>query len=413
MDIVDDKILRLIIKSMKGKVLFFFLFFLGNGLFVVAQLPNDEDKSVVIGTSFFVSEGTDVTLPGGLKVNSLDVFHNEGTVCFKNQNSGFVRLPSGDFGDGEFMFKGSANIELNVIGDEDESKIQLANLKMDMPTGSLSLKGNLSISGVLDLKKGIVNVDQNGSLLIGNTSTDAILFNDSPLNQSYVNGYLSRKVSAGKKYYYPVGNARYYHPFTLDKPSKDDVISVSFDENVPKEIGDNDPEQATAIGLIKSYGWRVESNLNQLNKFFSGLSLYNTSLEGNANLIDIYHFSDADSKGMIVPSKLDASILMESELNASGLLAFSQSVNTDKFLNFIYVNGDNKTNFEIPYLDDYTNVSLKMYNHLGSLIFKNAHYSNDLDVRNFSDGTYFYELMLEKEGKQSVVRKFIEIAHEK
>jgi len=398
---------------MKGKVLFLFLFFLGNGLFAVAQLPDGEDKSVVIGTSFFVSGGTDVTLPGGLKVNSLDAFHNAGKVCFTNQSNGFVTLPSGDFGAGEFIFKGSANMELNMSGDESESKIQLANLRMNMPTGLLSLKGNLFISGVLNLEKGIINVDQTGSLLIGNTSTDAVLYNDSPSNQSYVNGYLSRKITAGKKYFYPVGSTGFFHPFIIDKSSKDDIISVSFDESVPDEIGNNDPDQTTALGVIKSYGWRVESNLNQFNKFSSGLSLYNTSLEGNANLLDIYHFSEADSKGMIVPSTLNASILKESELHSSGLLAFSQSVSTDKFLNFIYVKGDNKTNFEVPYLSDYTNVSLKIYNHLGSLVFRNENYSNDLDLRSFSDGTYFYELMLEKEGKQSVVRKFLEIAHEK
>lgn len=394
---------------MKSKVLLFFLslLFPGEILVAIENSPEGEDRSLLVETSMFVPKGTEMTLSGGLTVNYSDLFQNSGRVYFKNISNDYIVLPSGNIGSGEFILNGTRNIEINTRGGD----VQVGNLNMDMSGGMLSLKGNLSISGLLKLQKGIIDVGEGSSLLIDNSSPEAISFNDSPLNKSYIKGFLSRQISSGNKYFYPVGDGDYYHPFTIDKSLKKDVISVSFDGSVPNEISTND--QGAAMGLIESYGWRVESNLNQRNTFIPGLSLYNTSLEENASLLDIYHFSEVDLKGVIAPSKLNGSFLIEGGLNTSGLFAFSRSINTNEFLNFIYVKGDNKTNFEIPYSGDYTNISLKMYNHLGSLIFKNEHYANDLDLRDFSDGTYFYELILEKEGKQSVVRKFIEIAHEK
>ena len=394
---------------MKSKVLFLFLSLLFPGEILVAfeSSPKGEDRSLLVETSMFVSKGTEMTLSGGLTVNYSDLFHNSGSVYFKNISNTYIVLPSGNIGSGEFILNGTRNIELNTRGGD----VRVGNLNMDMSGGMLLLKGHLSISGLLKLQNGIIDVGESSSLLIDNSSPEAISFNDSPLNKSYIKGFLSRQISSGNKYFYPVGDGDYYHPFTIDKASKNDVIHVSFDENVPREIRNND--QGTPTGLIESYGWRVESNLNQPNKFIPGLSLYNTSLEENGSLLDIYHLSEVELKGAIVPGKLNGSFLIEEGLNTNGLFAFSRSINTNEFLNFIYVKGDNKTNFEIPYSDDYSNISLKMYNHLGILIYKNEHYANELDVRDFSDGTYFYELILDKEAKQSIVRKFIEIAHEK
>jgi hypothetical protein len=82
-------------------------------------------------------------------------------------------------------------------------------------------------------------------------------------------------------------------------------------------------------------------------------------------------------------------------------------------INFIYVGADNQTKFEVPSSGDFSNIRLNVYNRLGGLVFKGDHYGSEFDARDYPDGTYFYELTLEKDNKRSFIRNFIEIKHEK
>lgn len=375
-------------------------------LFVIGHELEGEDVSVVVETSMFVPNGTDMTLSGGLKINYSNTFRNTGKVYVKNQNHGYIVLSSGDLGFGEFIFQGSNNIEIKINGDN----ATIGKIKMDMPQGMLTINGNLSVFDLLDLQRGIIDVAESSSLFIDNSSPDAISFRDTPLNKAYVKGFLSRKITAGKKYLFPVGDAKYYHPFMIDKPLNDDVLSISFDENVPEEVNSYIPNQD--LMLSKSFGWRVESDMNQRNTFLTGLSLFNTSFDERIDLLDVYHFSLSESKGSVGSGKTVSSYFTGTDFNSPGLYAFSQDIQ-DKLVNFIYVKEGNKTSFEIPSSNEYSNINLKIYNHLGSLIYKNECYRNDLNVRDFPDGTYFYELIIDKDEKQSVIRKFLEVVHEK
>lgn len=97
---------------------------------------------------------------------------------------------------------------------------------------------------------------------------------------------------------------------------------------------------------------------------------------------------------------------------SSGLYAFSNLLDFE-LVNFIYVGVDNKTTFDIPGHSKYSNIRLSVFNHLGSMIFKSDHYYNEFDARNFPNGTYFYDLELEKNNKSTKFRNFIDIQHEK
>lgn len=375
------------------------------GIDLESQLDG-EDKSVIIGTSFFISQGGDVTIPGNLDVQYSNVLLNSGRLIFNNTAQSKIVLPSGDFGSGEFVFAGSNDYELNIP----VSQARFGILKMDMPGGRVNLRGELAIAGNLNLNSGVVNVDKDGLLLIDNVLPESVSFNDSPVNKGYVAGFLTRKVSAGEKYIFPVGDVVSFHPFLIDRPEKDDVVSIAFDKSVPDEIHSYGPAQDAEIE--NSFGWRVHSYLDGQNTFRPGLSFHNTALEPLASQLEIYHLSEADLTASVTSGLSDASYLVGKDAKAYGLYAFNSLLDR-KLVNFIYVGDGNITTLVVPDQGRYSNIRLSVFNQLGNVVFKSDHYSSEFDARNFPDGTYFYELVLEKENTQSIIRNFIDIQHGK
>ena len=396
------------LKVVKRTILFFvFIIFLsGKSVFAagVASPPDGEDKSVVIETSFFSS--ADLTIPGNLDIRYSGIFQNSGILYFTNMIPSQIVLASGNLGAGEFVFAGTADCNLTIPLEQ----ARVGKLKMDMSSGLVNLSGELAIDSKLELNSGIIHVPQNSILRIDNNSPDAVSFNDSPINKGYVSGFLTRNVSEGNKYLFPVGDAASFHPFLMDKPTKDDVISISFDAAVPEEIRSLLP--ASTNEIESSFGWRVESDLAEQNTFNAGLSFLNTPLEIKAPQLEVYSFSNLDLTGFSSVSLKDASYLAGTDLQSSGLYAFINMLDFE-LVNFIYVGTDNKTTFDIPGHSKYSNIRLSVYNHLGSMIFKSDHYYNEFDARNFPNGTYFYELELEKNNTTNKFQNFIDIQHEK
>lgn len=384
----------------------FILVLLGKTAFSVGLglPPVGEDKSVVIETSFFIT--TDITIPGDFDIQHSSVFQNGGRLFFTNTLESKIILSAGDLGAGEFVFSGSKNCELNIPFEQARVGI----LRMNMASGMVNVMGELAIPGKLVLNSGIIDVNQNSLLLIDNDSPDAVTFDDSPINQGYINGFLTRKVSAGKRYLFPVGDAAYFHPLLIDKPVSDDIVSISFDAAVPGEIQSNLPKSENEIE--NSLGWRVKSDLAELNTFLIGLSISNTSFETKASHLEIYGFSDIDLTGSTVASQVQGSYIEGKDYRSSGLYGFGQLLGVE-LVNFIYVGKGNLTTFEIPDQSKYSNISLSVYNQLGKLIFKSDHYSSEFDARNFPNGTYFYELILNESEKRYTLRNFIDIRHEK
>lgn len=393
---------------MKSSLLFFLLplLFLGKISMAVEGPPEGEDNTLRVETSMFIPKGTEMTLSGSLKVPYSGLLSIIGKVNFKNNDNTIISVPSGNIGSGEFNFLGSNTIELEING----NYANIGRIKMGMSQGMLALNGHLSVLDFLDLQSGIIDISNNSSLFIDNFSPNAISFNDTPLNQSYIKGYLTRRISTGKKYLFPVGDDNSYHPFMIDKPLNDDVLSVSFDENVPEDIRSYNLDHD--LMLVKSFGWRVESDLNQKNDFIAGLSLYNIPLGEMNNIQDVYNLSLLEYKGSASTGNTVSSYLIGTHLNSPGLYAFSKSIK-DKIVNFIYIKAGNITTFEIPDFSQYSKISLKLYNHLGSIIYNNENYRNDLDVRDFPEGTYFYEIIIDRDEKQSIIRNYLEIVREK
>ena len=395
---------------------FFFIFAIlisGNVLFGKGVQVKSGDNSVLIKTSFFMSPGMTMLIPGSFGIVDSLVFQNSGSLYFSNTSDSYVKLSSGSLGLGEIIFNGNANYNLSV----DKGRAHISNLKVDLQNAKIDLDGNLSIVDKLNLKSGIINVLGNSHFLIENTAPDAVDFNGSSMNGSYVVGFMSRKIEAGKSYQYPIGDLSGFHPFLIDNPDKDDIIQVEFDRNVPYEC--NNQSTTPQLLIENSIGWRVQSCLSQKNNFFPGLSILNSSLDEKIAQLEIYHVSENEVGGTIIsPVKgnqgnvCDNSYLKGAEKKSYGLLTFVQIFGSD-LVNFLYVGGNNQTNFEIPDQGDFSDIRFYVYNQLGQMVFKGDHYRNQFDARNYPDGTYFYELTLVKENKRSVIRDFIEIKHEK
>lgn len=384
-----------------------------HSLYGIGTSVQDDENSIVIGTSFYIAKGEDVNISVNLEIEDNVIFQNFGRLFFSSSFDSQITLPSGDLVSSEFIFNGSNDYELFITGE----KLLIGKLTMNAQGATVSLNGNLVVKDSLNLESGIIKVNDESQLLVENSAVDAIKFNNSPINQGYVEGFLTRTVLAGKNYIFPLGDAGGYHPFSIDKADNPDIISVAFDSTVPDDCNTYNPNPVRMIENL--IGWRVESESVDRNHFFAGLSIYNSTLADKISQLEIYYLSDLDFKGSITASSrkmlksaTDADFIMTSEMKSYGLYAFSQVFGKD-LINFIYVGADNQTKFEVPSSGDFSNIRLNVYNRLGGLVFKGDHYGSEFDARDYPDGTYFYELTLEKDNKRSFIRNFIEIKHEK
>ncbi len=384
-----------------------------HSLYGIGTSVQDDENSIVIGTSFYIAKGEDVNISVNLEIEDNVIFQNFGRLFFSSSFDSQITLPSGDLVSSEFIFNGSNDYELFITGE----KLLIGKLTMNAQGATVSLNGNLVVKDSLNLESGIIKVNDESQLLVENSAVDAIKFNNSPINQGYVEGFLTRTVLAGKNYIFPLGDAGGYHPFSIDKADNPDIISVAFDSTVPDDCNTYNPNPVRMIENL--IGWRVESESVDRNHFFAGLSIYNSTLADKISQLEIYYLSDLDFNGSITASSrkmlksaTDADFIMTSEMKSYGLYAFSQVFGKD-LINFIYVGADNQTKFEVPSSGDFSNIRLNVYNRLGGLVFKGDHYGSEFDARDYPDGTYFYELTLEKDNKRSFIRNFIEIKHEK
>ena len=190
---------------MKRKVLLFVFTLIigGNSIYGKGVQILSDGNSIAIGTSFFISQGVDLTFSGDLYITDSNLFYNSGRLFFNSANNSSINLPSGDLGTSEITFSGTKNYELTITGEE----LKIGKLKMDLQGSTVSLNGNLVIVSELELVSGILNVPDNSQLFVDNSDPESVIFTNSSLNNSYVSGYLSRKMLADKNYQFPVGDA--------------------------------------------------------------------------------------------------------------------------------------------------------------------------------------------------------------
>ncbi|MDM8162268.1 hypothetical protein QUH73_20815, partial [Labilibaculum sp. K2S] len=181
---------------------------------------------------------------------------NEGQ--FYAEGLELIECEDAKLGSGTFSLHSDYSVDIS--GDF----IQFGVFNLDLPDSKLSINSDCEISDRLFLKSGLVSIEGGHSIFISNTDEDAIIFNNSIDNDSYISGSLKRKIASNGTYYFPVGNESSFHPFCLSDALSEDEISVIFDENVPFNWESSNVNSTLKLedvgGWIVSSDYAIENN---------------------------------------------------------------------------------------------------------------------------------------------------------
>ena len=368
----------------------------------------EENRNIHISTSFNLSAGISVCIPENFYVPNSDQFWNDGTVYFQNNVFSESYLPPGKLGQGTFSFQGAKDFHLNVSSGVANMGSLIINTK-----GLLSLFGDISLSKSLELKSGLVKVDNNSLLLLDNLSDQAIQFDNSLLNRSYVIGRLGRSVVSGMTYYFPVGNDKSFHPLYISEAKNAGILTVNFDGDIPYQWYSVGTDKS--IVMVPEIGWNIESGSQESNEFYTGLSLFDNKSDALTGDLRMFYSSNMDMLSPVIDwnvKRTDAFYLKGPVKKTVGIYALVQDESL-KLPNFFLTGSARSSQFEIPDASKYSKIELTVFNRLGNQIFKSNRYLNEMDTKDYPSGTYFYELVLHEGNDIKTVRNFIEIRHEK
>ncbi len=364
----------------------------------------------VTKTSIKISNDASVVIKGSLKINSNIQFNNSGIIYCTS--GGTLELNSAIQGSGDFY----------LYGDEDYyvsgSSASVSNLYLSRK-GKTYIDNRFLVSNSLHLISGLIDVLEGSELFVENVSADAISYSNDFDSESYVIGTISRDVHPSNTYFFPVGDNNGIHPLYIESCSMLDKISVSYFPNI-ETIWE---AAQTKVSLTSPGGWQVDPE-NATTTFIPGMSLYGLD-ESEKYSLSVLNISDLKA----LPPKFimdfnsvltrDMLYLKTNTPSSRGLLALGQVKEITnpgiedegpKLVNFLVANGTARSTFEVPGINNYKQITLKVFNRNGNLVYKSSNYKNDFDAINYREGTYFYEMNLEKlDEKKIIKRNIIEI----
>ena len=317
---------------------------------------------IVVGkTSLKVGDGSSIVFPGNLNVAEGASVVNNGEVYFSNSNNAEFYLGSLLDGPGLYSIQGNADITVSGVGFS----------SLDLNSGkSVFVDSDLSIVGKLTLAKGIVDVSTGKKLKVLSQDKDAIVFDNSYGNQSFIQGTLSRNTSAGVSYTFPVGSTfSGFHPFSVDGLVSSDYVSVSYLPDFDDKWNSM-YEISKSVSLADAGGWQVATGTSGT-AFHPYLSLFGTSgIMGGDYLL--FYSADPDidpvkftlenntilAGNNMVTSKNGAYLSGVFALNALKTVTNTDGVKIPTLVNFIVANGPGRTTFEVPAIENYKQVVL-------------------------------------------------------
>lgn len=380
-------------------------------MFFIGSLFGQGGDLLVTNTSVYVN-GV-ICLTGGYIDESGGQLEVNGELCFINKDEIELVLLSGT---------GLANAILNLKGNAstylEANDARVKSLILNISNGDLQQSGNLKVGDNLQLFKGRLVTGEDGVLSITNKSDHAIVFNNSQGNTSYVIGNLERAIDPGSIYEFPLGDASSFHPLSLSNFNEANMIKVNYDP----DLGDkwNDANTDSPLVFPSSGAWIVKSEQVEAT-YKAVVSLLDTEgdlLEGRYALMHANSFYQSFPLIDRGAQATEPFHLAGSSLCSEGILAVIESKlgylaeeNDIQLVNTIVVNeSSDQTFFIIPGMEDFQNIDMRVYNSLGGLIFSSRNYQNDLNFREFNDGTYYYYLKaIMKDGSQLSKSNYIEI----
>lgn len=364
----------------------------------------------VTKTSLKISNDASIVIKGSLKINSNIQFNNSGIIYCTS--GGTIELNSPIQGSGDFYLYGDKEYFLSG------SYASVSNLYLSRK-GKTYINNRFLVSNSLHLISGLIDVLEGSELFVENVSADAISYSNDFDSESYVIGTISRDVHPSNTYFFPVGDDNGIHPLYIKNCSMPDKISVSYFPDIETTW----KAAQTKVSLTLPGGWQVDTE-NAATAFILGMSLFGVE-ESVKYSLSVLNISDLES----LPPKFvmdfnsiltgDALYLTTNTPNKSGLLALGQMEQLPNpgiedegpiLVNFLVVNGTARSTFEIPGINNYKQITLKVFNRNGNLVYESGNYKNDFNAIDYKEGTYFYEMNLEKlDGKKILKRNIIEV----
>lgn len=387
-------------------------FLLGNnvfGQFHVKSTGNSLD--VYVNNSICVNSGGSVFVDGNLYCQDVD-FTSDGQVTINSSELVNVLLPSKFSGDGTLTFEGTGDFDVTSINDN----FYVSNLTVNTE-GIISLEKNFSVNQILKLSNGIVDVALPNVLYATSDDRDAILFDETDYDASYVIGYLGRNVATGNTYYYPIGEDAGAYPLSVTDAESADYLIARYDKSIGLDAENALSSSGSSVDMLSQSGWYVYGENVSANRFAIGLwapEQFNAS--NNAGIL-YSEFSDFSDYSEVWSAENN----YQSYLNTTGnvdlgyfaLIEDGDEIPDDlRLRNCFLVGNGNTTIFEIPDASTYSSIKMSMYNDLGTRLFYADSYINQLDLSHYPTGTYYYELILEKGSKEKKIYNFIEVKNE-
>jgi Leucine-rich repeat (LRR) protein len=178
--------------------------------------------------------------------------------------------------------------------------------------------------------------------------------------------------------------------------------------NAPKLLSPGDGTRNLSFDLILTW---IEST------FASG---YTIQISTSANFDDMIIDSINISNTNFSVSNLQENTLYYWRVNASNVAGVSNwsdvwSFTTQRMkrelkpINLVIIDGSRNPNFIIENIDDYPENNLKVYTKWGKLIYKKNSFNNELDLRSYTEGTYYYILFYETDDGDKQLKGFFDV----
>jgi len=365
----------------------------------------------ISNTSMKIGRDCSIQLNSDFVATATAQLWNNGSFYFSNGSETILELNTILSGDGMFYITGGADCFLRGEG--------AAITSLTLNSGrTFFVETDLSITDKLALESGILEVSEDKIIKVQSTSVDAIVFNDSNDNSGFITGSLVRNTTPDRKYSYPVGTSvGGFHPFALSEVSSSNYIGVTYS---PGLATDRLISGTGHISVSEEHCWEVITESEGIT-FQPSLGLYspNGILQGAYNIFySAAQDLDNGSFSLDYNSQLNAqeTYLKASNVHSEGVFALSEVLSlaedeaVPELVNLLVQNGSGRSTFEVPGVFSYDRVVLLVFNRFGNKVYENTRYENNFDVNDFPEGTYYYELTLDKgQGEKVVLRNLLEI----
>lgn len=398
-----------------------------------AQIEESSDIIIYGDERLYIDTAEHLTVHGSLTGIDGATIENQGNLIF-NANGDYQSISNyssaGFFtGMGNYLFSGDGDM---YVGGDFPNIFYNVDLEKTSQ-GILMLENDLRIENRLSLNTGRVFTGDQYKLVMENVVGES-LQHDIMSRNAFVFGTFRRHLQGGQVYQFPVGLSDTYFPLTVDNSMQGvEYLDVSFRDDVALEGSANEQLGPYNFGELNQTGsWLINGN-KKASEGAMNISAYIFDfmeygrLETNMFGL-VYHPNPKglddeweiegqfDLPGM--PSRREGSVITNL-VGAKNYGAYTLSIgDITKLINFISPGEGRETIFIIPgAVDDnirgwkkrYDETELVVYNSMGREIYKKKPYQNDLDMKDYRDGTYYYIFRYVRNGKPGTIQSYIDV----